>query len=78
MQEQRNPSGKLESIRKLAEIQPSLESLRARARDAKSNLDNILVGLREQRSQITAVRDEAVRREQKEKEFASLIRQREE
>jgi len=71
-------SGKLENIRKLAEIQNSLDLLRSRTRDAKSSLDDILVGLRQARSEITATREEAVRREETEKKYADLIRQREE
>jgi len=72
------PSGKLENIKKLAEIQYSLELLRGRARDAKSTLDDVLVGLRQRRSEIISTRDEAVRREETEKKYADLIRQREE
>jgi len=78
MQEQAKSGGKLENIKKLTEIQLSLELLRGRARDAKTSLDDILVGLRQKRSEITATRDEAVRREETEKKYADLIRQREE
>jgi len=77
MQEQKSPSAKLESIKKLAEIQNSLDSLRERARDAKFTLDNILVELRRQRTEIFAKREEAVRREETEKKYADLIKQRE-
>jgi translation initiation factor IF-2 len=77
MQEQKSPSGKLESIKKLAEMQSSLDSLREHARDAKFTLDNILVELRQKRTEIFTKREEAVRREETEKKYADLIKQRE-
>jgi|GEM_PF-963054 len=77
MQEHKT-SGKLENIKSIREILPALEALRAQTRETRAQLDSAMTDLRERRTELAAQRDEAIRREAKEKEFEGLRRQREE
>jgi len=75
---QAKPSGKLEYIKSITESLPSVNALLSKCRDARMRLDSALSDLKTVSREVVSTREEAVRRAEKEAQFADLIKQREE
>ena len=74
---QRAASGKLDNIKNIQDLVPSVEALMHKAREARGGLDSVLGSLRSFAKNMVATREEAARRAEKSAQYADLIKQRE-
>ncbi|MCL2756164.1 MAG: translation initiation factor IF-2 [Firmicutes bacterium] len=70
-------AGKLENIKNLKEQLPTVAALLSKCKDARIKLENSLNTLRSTNREIASNREEAVRRAEKQQQYADLIKQRE-
>ena len=74
---QNTAQGKLENIKNLKEQLPIVQTLLSKCKDARIKLENSLDSLKRASREISSNREEAVRRAEKQQQFADLIKQRE-
>jgi len=71
------PSGKLDNIKSIMDMQPVVTGLLSKAKANRERLETVLYSLKEFSKNVTREREEAVRKAEKSAQYAELIKQRE-